>query len=160
MDWTNSRGAKGSPAPEEGQDALARILETAEAEYKALTAAHAKTDWEAVEDHADELADLFQGELLPAFDVEYLRKRSEAEGRLNQQTEYTLLKLGRRKKEIETLCRDGADLEAFRRLIAEIEALSDGIHDCVRDNKVDQLTPRYWSELEKRWKLWGRYVNK
>lgn len=141
---------------EEGQATLASIFTKAEAEYNALTAARAKTDWEAVDDHAHELADLFQDELLPAFYVENLRKRLAAEGRLNQQTEYTLLKLELRKKEIDTLCRDEADLEEFHRLMAEIEDLSDEIHDCVRDKRVDQLTPRHWSELEKRWKLFGK----
>ena len=146
-------------APEEGQAMLASVLETAKAEYSALTAVRAKTDWAAVGDHAHELVDLFREELLPAFHVESLRKRLVAEGSLNQQTEYTVVKLDRRKKEIEILCRDEADLEEFHRLIAEIEDLSDEIHDCVRDRTLDQLTPRYWSEFEKRWKLLGEYVN-
>jgi hypothetical protein len=143
---------------QKGQDKLIGILEEAKAEYNRLAAACAKKDWKAAEAYGDNLSDLFYDELLNAFDVEFHRERLRAEGRLNQQTRYDLLKWERRKKEVETFFGDETNMENLYRLIAEIEDLSDEIHDCARDEQFDSI-PICFAELKKRWELLLTYIN-
>ncbi|UCD56403.1 MAG: hypothetical protein JSV16_11270, partial [Candidatus Hydrogenedentota bacterium] len=87
---------------QEGEDGLTGILEEAKGEYKALAAAYAGKDWAGVYAHGEALYKLLYDELLEGFDVKFRRELLKAEKRLNQQTEYEVLKAQRRKKQIET----------------------------------------------------------
>ena len=143
---------------QEGQGRFVKVLEEAKAEYNSLAAAYTKKDWKAVEVYGDSLSDLFRDELLLAFDVESHREQLKARRRLNQQTEYDLMKWERRKKEIETFFGDETDMEDLHSLIYEIEDLSDEVHDCARDGQFDGISICF-PELKKRWKLLLGYVN-
>ncbi len=145
--------------PQEGQARLAGILEQAKATYNALATAYAKADWNAIDAHGDKLSDLLRDELLDPMRLEQRRQRWKAEGRLNQQTEYDLLRWERRKKEIETFFGDETDMEDLHRLIAEIEDLSDDVHDCARDKQFGEI-PKLFPELEKRWELLLSHMDK
>ena len=144
--------------PREEQAGLVRNLEEAKTEYNSLAAAYTKKDWKAVDAHGDNLSDLFKEELLAALDIEFYRKRLKVEGDLNQQTEYDLFKREQKEKEIETFFSGKANKENLHRLIAEIEDLSDEIHDCARDEQFDGIDICF-VELKKHWETLLSYMN-
>jgi len=146
------------PTAGKGQGSFTEILEKAKAEYNALAAAYAGKDRAGVYGHGGNLFLLLLDEALPALEIEFRRELLKAEKRLNQQTEYELLKAERLRKEIEAFFRDGTDLEEIHRLMDEIADLSDEVHDCARDELYDEI-PKVFPELEKRWRLLLGYVN-
>jgi C-terminal processing protease CtpA/Prc len=143
---------------QESQAKVIAVLEEAKSEYNSLAAAYAKKDWQAVDVYGDNLRDLIRDELLGAFQVGFRRELLGAEGRLNQQAEYDLLKFERRRKEIETFFDEHIDIAKLHRLIYEIEDLSDEVRDCANDGQFDGVHICF-PELKKRWKLLLGYMN-
>ena len=123
-----------------------------------MASAYTKKDWQAVAAYGNNLRGLIRDELLGAFQVEFRRQLLKAEGRLNQQAEYDLLKFERRKKEIESFFGDKTNMENLHHLIYEIEDLGDEIRDCARDGQFDGVHICF-AELKKRWELLLGYVN-
>jgi carboxyl-terminal processing protease len=137
---------------------IGAILKKAQIEYDALAAAHACKDWKSVGVHSHELSRLFRHEGLIIGDLSLQRERLKAEGRLDQQVEYDLMQFERRKKEIEAFFGTKPDSGEIHRLLAEIEDLSDEIHDCLRDKLPDGVSVLF-PELEKRWKILQERMN-
>ena len=147
----------GNSTAKMGRD-LPIIYKEAQTQYDALAAAYAQKDWQSVNAHAHNLSGLFRRESLIVVDLESHRERLKAAGRLDQQAEYDLSRLKARKKEIETFFSAKPGSEEIHRLHARIEDLSDEIHHCMRDGKINDIQ-NLFPQLEKRWKMLQGQMN-
>jgi carboxyl-terminal processing protease len=143
-----SRGQ--TPTKKNGRD-LTTVYREAQTEYDALAAAYAKKDWKAVNAHAHSLSRLFRRESLAETNIESIRRAMKAAGIPETQIESDLAKLQTRKKEVEAFFKVEPGSKEIHRLNGAIEDLSDEIHDCVRDGKIDRIERNYL-RLEKVWK--------
>lgn len=147
-------------AEQENAVTLQGILKRAKGAYSALSTACAKEEWNAVDRHGDDLADIIRKEVLVALALDTLREQNRMKGQMDEQSTYQLHLVELLKKEIESFFAEGKEMTATRQMFVRIEDLSDGIHDCARDGKTKEI-PAHFAELERTWhSFWNQVVAK
>ena len=142
------------------QSMFTGALKRAKTEYNKLVTAYRKNDLRVLERHADNLSDLFKRELLFAYEVARLQKRFEKQGIMNERIEYAIHRGECLKREIESFFGKEVDHTEMHRVFAEIEDLSDEIHDCIRGSKHQDIS-KLFPELERVWtRFWKRVISR
>ncbi|MBN2291662.1 MAG: PEGA domain-containing protein [Pirellulales bacterium] len=132
------------------------VLRKAKTEYDSLVLAYEKKDWPVVDKHANELSDLLEDEIMPAFKLQdyrdHLKKMKPGENK--KAVELALQKAERMHGEIKSYQRYVKYREMLQTAMRMVVDYGDDLHDSIRDGKISQAPDRY-AALQKAWEaLW------
>jgi hypothetical protein len=121
-----------------------------------MIAANSLKDWGSLGREAKDLRDQMR-EVSWALEFDRLVRSPEPRPHMTLQDEYRVHQVELLERELLSLLGPRETLAEFERHVREIQELSDELHDCARDGKLDAI-PGHWVNLKEVWPAFWEFI--